>query len=113
MSRLSKIMMATAYAHKGLTGMEREQQSDYEECWVYARTDHPQLGKCLVGEFVCGIGAFNVHFPMADIRPATEEERTRLMAGGYASSFGPSFRLTESDFATGEETFPNKSQDQL
>lgn len=104
-----KIVMVKAYAHLGLTNMERREMGTWDLAVVKSEVDHPSLGHCWVGHFILGIGAFNVHFPKGSARPATADERQRYCAERFYRSFAPSFKLVESDFAlscTSEELIP-------
>jgi len=94
------IVMVSAYAHKGITNMERvniDDKGTFEEAAVYTRTIHPKLGECLVGRFLTGIGAFNVHFPIDAVRVATNPEKKMLMRGRYVGC-GTVYRLVPGDF---------------
>jgi hypothetical protein len=96
------VAMACGFAHKGMTSMKWRGNGCWEEVVVTKQTIHPQLGRCLIGMFVCGIGAFNVHFPELDIRPATEEEQAALRQIKYGHTFA-AYKSTISDegeFAT-------------
>lgn len=98
----SKVAMADGYAHK-TTGMKLEDQTGaYEEVLVSRSTVHPELGRCLVGSFISGIGMFNVHFPVGTIRPATEEEIDQLTKRRYVGC-GADWKLGSEDFATEED----------
>jgi hypothetical protein len=93
------LMMAKAYAHKGLTDMKRRDQETWSLIRVRGKTPHPDLGECWTGSFVEGVGAFDVHFPMDAARPCTRDEKERYLKTVFGSTFAPSFRLEESEFA--------------
>jgi hypothetical protein len=72
----TRIAMAIAYAHV-TSNMQRCVQADYDEIRFNRVVDHPDLGRCLVGAFLGGIGMFDVHFPIADVRACNPVETSR------------------------------------
>lgn len=96
---MSKIAMARSYAHKSMTDMKRQDMDEYDEISFSESVDHPELGRCLIGNFVCGIGAFNVHFPVDAVRLVTDQERDAMLRGTYVGC-GQKFRLKPKDFAS-------------
>lgn len=97
---MRKYVMANAYAHKGYTQMKRENQEEYDIASVSTVVNHPSLGRCYIGSWACGTGAFHVHFPADAVRLATREEVDRYTRGKFGSNFGWSYKPEESDFAT-------------
>ena len=95
----SKLFMANGLAHKGLTGMKLRVEGDYDLAYASERTVHPELGECLVGGFVCGIGMFNVHFPLSHCRPATDEEREDIVNHKVFIAPWGKFRCEDEEFA--------------
>ena len=95
----AKIFMAKGYAHKGLTKMKLREYDDYDLAFAKERTDHPALGECLVGAWVCGVGAFNVHFPIAQCRPVTDEEREDIIKNKAFKAPWGIFKLKDEEFA--------------
>lgn len=96
----SKLIMAKAFAHKGHTNMKRKDYEEYDIASVSVVVNHPELGRCYVGSWVCGSGAFHVHFPADAVRIATRSEVDQYTRGKFVSNFGWSSKPTEDDFAT-------------
>ena len=94
--------MARAYAHKLATKMQRENLDEYEEVVAVEIVEHPTLGRCFIGNFILGLGLFNVHFPADAVRPATEAEIAQLTSHTYGGC-GQRFRLKREEFATQAE----------
>jgi hypothetical protein len=94
-----KIAMARSYAHKSSGMVRHDDGPEYEEVAVFRATDHPTLGRCLVGNFITGFGFINVHFPIDAIRPANEGERITLLNRRYGGCTGP-FQIVEDELAT-------------
>lgn len=99
----SKYMMARAFQHK-VFRFERKEFSPgdptmYDLCYVERRVGSPYVGFWWVGGFVFGIGFFNVYFPEADTRKATEAEKDTLCRGWVRSTFADSYKLEREHFA--------------
>jgi hypothetical protein len=101
---MTLVIMAKAYAHKGCTKMARVDNGCWEEATVSRQTDHPELGHCYIGMWVCGIGAFNCHFPADAVRPPTEQEQVDLRRNKYGHTFSSHVTkiVDEGEFATAE-----------
>ncbi len=101
---MAKLAMARSLAHKGLTDMKRRDDDEYFIIVPEARTQHPNLGECLVGKRLEGIGAFHVHFPVDAVRVASLKEvefyTTKVKVG---RSYAPSYHLRPADFMTQED----------
>lgn len=97
---MSKLIMARSWAHKGLSDMKRKDDEEYDLASVSAVTHHPELGPCYIGAFVCGIGAFHVHFPADAVRICTAPEVERYTGGRFGRTFAPSFQVAPEEFAT-------------
>jgi hypothetical protein len=97
---MSKIIFAKSWAHKGLSDMKRKDDGDYDIASASVVVNHPELGRCYVGSFVCGIGAFHVHFPADAVRIATADELDKYTKGRFASTFAPPFQIEAERFAT-------------
>lgn len=99
---MRRLMMARAYAHVSLTRMHVKKVSEDIGGWDLASAKvmakHPDLGLCWIGSFILGVGAFDIHFPVEDVRLCTEAERKKYIKAAFGRTFGPNFKLVESDF---------------
>ena len=84
------IVMVRAWAHKlsdmslmGVDGVKVDKYVHWEEAQVSKVYDHPSLGYCFIGSFVCGIGAVDCHFPFNHVRVCTDEERDLIKRTRY------------------------------
>lgn len=97
---MSKFIMAKAMAHKGFTNMERKDFDEYDIASVFIAVNHPTLGRCYIGSWVTGIGAFHVHFPADAVRIATAVDVAYYTKGRFKSTFGLEYKAVEKEFAT-------------
>lgn len=101
----SLLVMVRAWAHKcsdmslmGVDGLKAETFVHWEEVQVDKVFDHPTLGFCFIGSFVCGIGAFNCHFPLNHVRTCNAEERDQIKRTRYRIGTS-SFSYTNDEIA--------------
>jgi uncharacterized cupin superfamily protein len=89
----SKLVTATKALHK--IGDISSEEPDLAQV-------NKREGNFYVGSWVCGVGFFDVKFPIETTRPCTEEEKAYWLKGTFRSSFAPDFKLQEDEFATRE-----------
>jgi hypothetical protein len=94
-----RVAFARAYGHQSTNHVRKEHNPPGYEAMRFSRwTKHPTLGPCLVGSFLSGIGMFDVHFPIMDVRAATPEEMHHIVTGNYVWGSGRVDHYTATDF---------------
>jgi len=96
---IEKYAIPARWAHVLATKMEWSAEGAKDLIYIESRVTHETLGDCYVGWFVCGIGLYNVHFPVGEVRACTPEEVERWTSNPIRSTFADPCWLKREDFA--------------